>query len=200
MSELGRLLELLVEVLAGATPTDREIRKTLAVGHVLEGRPVDIVAATFRLQRKGLEEAATRTGTEGLSGLFPDYEARTGADEFARRRRGIAQMLLGTLGERRFQEISEEVTGRGVIRIEDHRPSRSDTDYRLLNGSDNPVCRINIKFHGTLFRDSQQYVGLEPVDCFPLATYKIHNALRRQQARTPALRFSHSQCARNPYR
>lgn len=38
----------------------------------------------------------------------------------------------------------------------------------------------NIKFHGTLFRESQEYVNLAPADCFALATYKIHGALRRQ--------------------
>ena len=68
----------------------------------------------------------------------------------------------------------------GTIRIEDHRPSRTDTDYRLLNGGGRPVCRFNIKFRGTLFRSAKDYVGLEPHDCFALATYKIRNALRRQ--------------------
>jgi len=89
-------------------------------------------------------------------------------------------MLLGVLAERRFEELSNEITG-GVLRIEDHRPSRTDTDYRLLNGHGNPICRLNIKFHGTLFRDARRFVALEPQDCFALATYKINNALRRQQ-------------------
>jgi hypothetical protein len=40
---------------------------------------------------------------------------------------------------------------------------------------------MNIKFHGTLFRQAREQVGLDPSDCFPLATYKIHNALQRQQ-------------------
>lgn len=90
-------------------------------------------------------------------------------------------MLLGALAERRFEEICKEIAGEGVLRIEDHRPSRSDTDYRLLNGNDNPICRLNIKFHGSLFRQAKDYVGLEPEDCFALATYKIRNALRRQE-------------------
>jgi len=45
----------------------------------------------------------------------------------------------------------------------------------------NPVCRMNIKFHGTMFRRAQELVGLDPDDCFALATYKIFNALRRQE-------------------
>ncbi len=91
-------------------------------------------------------------------------------------------MLLGALAERRFEELTDIITGGRVLKIEDHRPSRSDTDYRLLNGNGNPICRLNIKFHGTLFRDAARYVGLEPLDCFALATYKIHNALKRQEA------------------
>jgi hypothetical protein len=43
------------------------------------------------------------------------------------------------------------------------------------------MCRLNIKFHGTLFRDAMRYVGLDPGDCFALATYKINNAVRRQE-------------------
>jgi len=89
-------------------------------------------------------------------------------------------MLLGALAEKRFEEITDEITGGGLLRIEDHRPSRTDTDYRLLNGGGKPICRMNIKFHGTLFRDATRYVGLAPEDCFPLATYKINNALKRQ--------------------
>jgi hypothetical protein len=90
-------------------------------------------------------------------------------------------MLLGALAERRFEEISKEIAGEEFLRIEDHRPSRSDTDYRLLNGNNKPICRLNIKFHGSLFRDAPRYVGLQPEDCFALATYKIQNALRRQE-------------------
>ena len=90
-------------------------------------------------------------------------------------------MLLGELAERRFEAVIQEVTGGGILRIEDHRPSRTDTDYRLLNGNDNPICRFNIKFHGSLFREAKRFVGLEPQDCFALATYKIDNALRRQE-------------------
>jgi hypothetical protein len=40
---------------------------------------------------------------------------------------------------------------------------------------------MNIKFHGTLFRSARDIVGLEPEDCFALATYKIFGALQRQE-------------------
>jgi hypothetical protein len=51
----------------------------------------------------------------------------------------------------------------------------------MLNGSGRPVWRINIKFHGSPFRKSAEYVGLDTDDCFPLATYKIYQALQKQE-------------------
>lgn len=58
---------------------------------------------------------------------------------------------------------------------------RTDTDYRVLNGKDRPIYRINVKFFGSLFLDAERMVGLVPEDCFPLATYKIFSALEKQE-------------------
>jgi hypothetical protein len=66
------------------------------------------------------------------------------------------------------------------LELRDLREGRSDTDYRLFNGKGRPVYRVNIKFHGSLFRRAQEMVGLAPEDCFALATYKIHGALQKQ--------------------
>lgn len=66
------------------------------------------------------------------------------------------------------------------FRLSDVRGARTDTDYRVLNGGARPVFRINIKFHGGVFRRAAELVGLAPEDCFALATYKIHLALRKQ--------------------
>lgn len=117
----------------------------------------------------------------GLAGLVPASGEGLLDGALSRRRQGIAQMLLGALAERRFEELINQVTGGGVLRIEDHRPSRTDTDYRLLNGNGHPICRFNVKFHGSLFREARRYVGLDPDDCFALAAYKIDRALRRQE-------------------
>ena len=92
----------------------------------------------------------------------------------------LAQLLLGALTEERFQREKEELT-KGRLTIEDHRLGRTDTDYRVLNGGGRPIFRINIKFHGTAFVQAQERVGLDPADCFALATYKIHQALTRQR-------------------
>lgn len=180
MREFDRLARTLLDILRGSLPEAREIRQVLAIKRILDGEPADRVCAELRLQRRGIERLTAKVRTRDLAGFVPSAERTTDA-LLARYRLGIAQMLLGALAERRFEEISAEITGGGVLRIEDHRPSRSDTDYRLLNGQGNPMCRLNIKFHGTLFRDAKRYVGLDPDDCFALATYKINNALKRQQ-------------------
>ncbi len=158
-----------------------DIRRILAIGRVLEGEPIKSVCADLKVHLPSIERLAKEVDKRGLVG-FVAYDDLTKESALAGRRLGIAQMLLGALAERRFEGLSEEITGPGVLRVEDHRPSRTDTDYRLLNGHGNPICRLNIKFHGTLFRDARRYVGLDPADCFALATYKINNALRRQEA------------------
>ena len=103
------------------------------------------------------------------------------ADFLDRVRQGIGQMLLGTLAERRFEEFYRDIVQPDQLRLEDITPGRTDTDYRVFNGRDRPVFRINIKFHGTPFRKALELVGLAPDDCFPLATYKIRSATIRQE-------------------
>ena len=44
-----------------------------------------------------------------------------------------------------------------------------------------PVFRINIKFHGSPFRGSEDLVGLASGDCFALATYKIYSATKKRE-------------------
>jgi hypothetical protein len=181
LREFERLADALADIFTAAPlPQTREIRQVLAVAQVLAGQTLEPVAARFRLQKRGLEALVDRVRTTGLGGVTPHADP-IADDTLAKRRQGIAQMLLGALAERRFEELINQVTGGGVLRIEDHRPSRTDTDYRLLNGQDNPICRFNVKFHGSLFREARRYVGLDPRDCFALATYKINNALRRQE-------------------
>jgi hypothetical protein len=89
----------------------------------------------------------------------------------------VGQLLLGEVAERAFESIYRETMGASELLLEDDRSSRNDTDYRVLNGQRRPVFRINIKFYGTLFRNARDLVGLEPEDCFALATYKIHQGL-----------------------
>ncbi|PYQ40703.1 MAG: hypothetical protein DMF77_17825, partial [Acidobacteria bacterium] len=92
------------------------------------------------------------------------------APEAMRRPRDIiGQLLLGEIAERAFEKIYKATMGTDELVLEDDRGSRNDTDYRVLNGHGRPVFRINIKFHGTLFRNARALVDLEPEDCFALA-------------------------------
>jgi hypothetical protein len=92
----------------------------------------------------------------------------------------LARLLLGALTVERFERDRTVMTS-GRLTVEDHRLGRTDTDYRVLDTDGRPIFRINIKFHGTPFQQALDRVGLEPEDCFPLATYKIDQALERQR-------------------
>lgn len=93
----------------------------------------------------------------------------------------LGQLLLGRCAELAFEDIYRSEVGTQEFELRDLREGRTDTDYRLYNGQGRPVYRVNIKFHGSQFRRAQELVGLDPDDCFALATYKIHSALQKQE-------------------
>jgi hypothetical protein len=96
-------------------------------------------------------------------------------------KRGLAQLLLGRAAEVAFEDIYRTEMGAQEFELKGLREGRTDTDYRLLNGRKRPLYRINIKFFGSTFRRAPELVGLAPDDCFPLATYKIFNSLKKQE-------------------
>ena len=93
----------------------------------------------------------------------------------------LGALLLGRCAELAFEEIYRAEMHTHELELRDVRESRTDTDYRLYNGKGHPIYRINIKFHGARFRRAPEMVGLEPQDCFALATYKIYSALKKQE-------------------
>jgi len=99
-----------------------------------------------------------------------------------RARQILGNLIVGRCAEKVFEKIYKEHMHTTELELRDMRQGHSDTDYRLHNGKGRPVYRVNIKFHGSLFRRASEMVGLEPEDCFALATYKIHGALQKQQA------------------
>ncbi len=109
-----------------------------------------------------------------------DLAAAAAPEKMTKARATLGQLLLGVIAERAFEEIYKTTMGTSELRLEDFRDSRNETDYRVLNGKGLPVFRINIKFHGTQFRNAIALVGLDPADCFALATYKIYQALQKQ--------------------
>jgi hypothetical protein len=119
-------------------------------------------------------------GTDSIVSLFG---VATPDDRSARRARQIlGNLIVGRCAERNFVERYKREAATTELELKDVREGRSDTDYRLLNGKGRPVYRINIKFVGSIFRRAPELVGLQPDDCFALATYKIDAALKKQVA------------------
>jgi hypothetical protein len=150
------------------------------VYQVLAGRDLKATAMVGKLSQRKLRALADRVPAEGLSALIEDLPDRLAPEKLARRRNGIAQILLGRSAELRFEQLIPRLVGTRGLTIEPRLADRSTTDYLLKDTHGRPLCRLNIKFHGTLFRDAQENVGLAPKDCFALATYKIHSALQQQ--------------------
>jgi hypothetical protein len=105
-----------------------------------------------------------------------------GEDDLRRARLILGQLLIGRAAEIAFEHIYRGELGPSAeFKLVDLREGRTDTDYRILNGMGRPIYRVNIKFIGSLFRQAKDMVGLDPEDCFPLATYKIFSALQKQE-------------------
>lgn len=138
-------------------------------------------------------ELSKQTGTtkrrlEALSvshdAVFDVFKTRfedSPPDLVAKARAILGQLLLGVLAERAFEVIYRAELGTDDLQLEDQREGYTETDYRVLNGGGRPVFRLNIKFHGTLFQRARDMVGLDPEDCFALATYKINQAVIRER-------------------
>ena len=92
----------------------------------------------------------------------------------------LGQLLLGRCAEIAFEQIYKSEMHSEEFELRDLREGRTDTDYRLHNGRGRPIYRVNIKFHGSRFRRAPEMVGLDPGDCFALATYKIASAMEKQ--------------------
>jgi hypothetical protein len=120
------------------------------------------------------------SATDPVAALFGSASPNDKAAKSARQMLG--NLIVGRCAERIFVDHYKKEAATTELELSDVRESRSDTDYRLLNGRGRPVYRINIKFIGSQFRRAQEMVGLEPTDCFALATYKIDAALRKQVA------------------
>ena len=135
-------------------------------------------AQTVGTSARKLEEITTAPDPVGL--ILGIAEGVVTAERIERARLNVGQLIVGKAAELAFEDIYRTEVQPSEFTLKDMREGRSDTDYRLLNGSSRPVYRINIKFSGSVFRRAPELVGLEPNDCFPLATYKIHLALQKQ--------------------
>lgn len=151
---------LLVKELAAGGATEREIARQ--VGTTVARVAASRAAASISTEVLGVEPNAVPERVEYI-------------------RKTLGGLIRGRAAEIAFEDIYKSSMHSREFDLVDLRENRSDTDYRLLNGGGRPVYRINIKFFGSNFRQSPELVGLEPEDCFPLATYKIHGALQKQE-------------------
>jgi hypothetical protein len=126
-----------------------------------------------------LEQAQASANPEfDLLGIKP---GDVSDDDLRRAATILGGFLLGQAAETAFEDIYREEMGQTAeFKLVDIREGRTDTDYRVLNGLNRPIYRLNIKFFGSTFRRAPDLVGLDPDDCFPLATYKILGALEKQ--------------------
>jgi hypothetical protein len=160
------------------------LRKLYPEGPLPKPFPLLEAAATGRLD--GLSPAA-RKKVAALAASSDPVRAALGIgpafvppEDLSRKTRTqLGRMLVGHLAERAFEEIYKRTIGTDDLHLEKITEKHNETDYRVINGSGRQVFRINIKFHGTLFRDAKKVVGLEPEDCFALATYKIKQGLEK---------------------
>jgi hypothetical protein len=154
--------------------------------HLLEGaervRAGDSLSAVSKAvgttQNRLAEVVGAPDPIREVLGLTPEEVIE---EQLRRARQILGQLLLGRCAELAFENIYRSEMHAQEFELRDLRESRTDTDYRLYNGEGRPIYRINIKFHGAQFRRAQELVGLDPLDCFALATYKIHSALQKQE-------------------
>ena len=152
----------------------------MALHALRAGKQLETFAHHMRKRIAALEHAV-----DPIQSAYGVRTADTPARMQQRAKRGelmLGQLVLGNLAEQAFEAIYRSKLGASEFRLDDYRESRNDTDYRVLNGGGRPLFRINSKFHGSRFRQAQEQVGLDPADCFPLATYKIWNATEKEKA------------------
>jgi len=173
----------------GSDAAPREFRLASAATSAPAPDQLSVLAKTIGTTRARL--SSLFSAADPVVDIFGCSLAEAASIErMTRARRSLGQMLVGTLAERVFESLYKTTVGTKELRLEDDRGSRTDTDYRVLNGSGRPVFRMNIKFFGTPFRRANEAVGLDPSDCFALATYKIFNALKKQDQERLAYVFA----------
>lgn len=154
------------------------VRFLRAISLVREGRSTKEAAAAVRTTaaRVAALIAADDPFTAALGGSVD-----TSDESKQRSRRALGQMVVGRAAEAVFLDLFRDKFRGEELDIENVTDEGSDTDVYLVNGQRRRVYRINIKFFGSVFRKSQETVGLAPEDCFALATYKIRSGLSKQK-------------------
>jgi hypothetical protein len=159
-------------------PLPKPLHLVVGVERLNAGEDLASIRRELRTTGAKITEAAAATDPVAhLIGMRPEEVTEK---RVQRARLILGQLVLGRAAEVAFEELYEKAMSTHEFELRDHRTSRSGTDYRVHNGGGRPLYRLNIKFHGSQFKRGPELVGLEPRDCFALATYKIKNALDRQ--------------------
>jgi hypothetical protein len=79
-------------------------------------------------------------------------ESDVSEDALKKLRRNVGQLVLGRAAEIAFEDICRAGIDHNEFAISDLRTGRTNTDYRLLNGSSRPLYRFDVKFFGSVFR------------------------------------------------
>jgi hypothetical protein len=164
--------------LFGDTQWPRAVRFLEAIWRVREGSTV-VDAARAIGSTAGKIQGIVDADDSAAAALGVSFEAITD-DSRRGARKALGQMLLGRCAELVFEDRYRNEMSTEELRLTNVADAATDTDYRLLNGQGRYLFRINIKFHGSPFRNAKEWVGLEPENCFALATYKINSALQKQ--------------------
>src|SRR5712692_3685417 len=124
---------------------------------IAKGEALRDVAAAVGTTPARLEEIATNPDASfAVLGVKPSDLADA---DVTRARSILAQLIIGRAAEIAFEDIYRERMGSDVeFKLVDLREGRTDTDYRVLNGRDRPIYRVNIKFFGSVFRRAPELV------------------------------------------
>lgn len=171
------LIALLRDVLPKAGRWRKPLHLLQGLGLVEAGQDVPTAARTVGTTARALQEVlqAPDPLEKVLGGSYaPDDKA------IRRSRLQLGQLVLGRAAEVVFEDVHMSALEDLGFELKDYRDARNTTDFRLYDSHERPLYRFNIKFFGTQFRRAVEMVGLDPSNCFALATYKIARGLKAQ--------------------
>src|SRR5688572_14722992 len=156
MPSLVPLLDVYSRLYPNTADWSIPFRRLAAVRDIRQGVAPKDAAKTWRVSAAGLKKYLTADPVQTMFGCTWAEADGSGSDDIQKKRRlakrGIGQMMLGIVAERAFEILYKREIGTDDLKLDDQRGERDDTDYRVLDGTDKPVFRINIKSHGTQFR------------------------------------------------
>lgn len=85
----------------------------------------------------------------------------------------FTNLVSGRFTELLFEEAFRERLADVGLDLIEETAHRNFLDYRIIERDGDFALAVNLKNAGVQYRDSAKWVGLEPEDTLPIATYKI---------------------------